>query len=327
MPRKPRLEAEGLFYHIISRGIERREIFKGEGDCDDFLHRLGEALLDTKTELFAFCLMPNHFHLLLKSANTPVSTIMRRVLTGYAVNFNLRHKRIGHLFAGRYKAIICQEDPYFLELVRYIHLNPFRAKIVSDIKALERYPWSGHALIKNGKKKYAWYLPERVLSHFGDTKAKAKSAYSRFITDGIAEDKSIDFTGAGLKRSLAANAPGSSRAYQDFDDRILGDGDFVTSLISREDKKPVKNDQGQDLESLLEAVAKEFALNPKQIKGRSRAARLPEARAAVVYVASNYMGLTFAECARQLNIHKATAARLAVRGKDVVLGRNIEQWL
>ena len=106
MPRKARIDAPGALYHIICRGIERREIFKDDVDRNDFLDRVRNLLCETETPCFAWALMPNHFHLLLKTADVPISMIMRRLLTGYAAHFNRRYQRQGHLFQNRFKSIL-----------------------------------------------------------------------------------------------------------------------------------------------------------------------------------------------------------------------------
>jgi REP element-mobilizing transposase RayT len=124
MPRKARIDAPGAVHHIIVRGIERGIIFRDDKDRNDFLTRLGKILNETKTPCFAWALIPNHFHLLLKTGSLPVATVMGRLLTGYATSFNRRYHRSGHLFQNRYKSILCQEEAYLKELVRYIHLNP-----------------------------------------------------------------------------------------------------------------------------------------------------------------------------------------------------------
>ena len=147
MPRKARIDAPGALHHIIIRGIERRRIFTDDQDRDNFIERLGEIVSKTKTFCFAWALMPNHAHILLRTGQTPLSTVMRRLLTGYAVWYNRRHRRHGHLFQNRYKSILCQEDPYLLELVRYIHLNPLRAKMVKSLAESDRYPSSGHSAL------------------------------------------------------------------------------------------------------------------------------------------------------------------------------------
>ena len=123
IPRQARIDAPGTLHHIICRGIERRNIFKDNTDRNRFLERLGSVLQKTSTPCYGWALIPNHFHLLLKTGKEPIAQIMRRLLTGYAVTFNRRHRRYGRLFQNRYKSILCQENTYLLELVRYIHLH------------------------------------------------------------------------------------------------------------------------------------------------------------------------------------------------------------
>ena len=165
MPRQARLDAPGVLQHVMARGIERRKIFLDDKDRTSFLERLAIILEETQTQCYAWALIPNHFHLLLRTGlsasadasrcragPTPLSTVMRRLMTGYAVTFNIRHRRSGHLFQNRYKSVICEEDPYLLELIRYIHLNPLRAKLVRDLKELDKYPWCGHSAILGRRK-------------------------------------------------------------------------------------------------------------------------------------------------------------------------------
>jgi len=160
MPRQPRLDAPGVLQHVMARGIERRKIFWDDKDRSSFLERLAMIFEETQTQCYAWALIPNHFHLLLRTSlsasadasrcragPTSLSTVMRRLMTGYAVTFNIRHRRSGHLFQNRYKSVVCEEDPYLLELIRYIHLNPLRAGLVEDLNALDKYPWTGHSTI------------------------------------------------------------------------------------------------------------------------------------------------------------------------------------
>ncbi|MGD0919811.1 MAG: transposase, partial [Thermodesulfobacteriota bacterium] len=133
MPRQPRLDAPGALHHLMGRGIQRTQIFRTDRDREDFLNRLQELCRDENLIVYAWSLMTNHYHLLVRTGRQSLSKTMRKLLTGYAVNFNLRHRRNGHLFQNRYKSIICEEDPYLLELTRYIHLNPIRAGIVGKL--------------------------------------------------------------------------------------------------------------------------------------------------------------------------------------------------
>jgi putative transposase len=136
----------------MARGIERRVIFKNDKDRRSFVNRFAAVLDHTQTQCYAWALIPNHFHALLRTGPTPLSQVMRRLMTGYAVTFNKRHKRSGHLFQNRYKSVVCKEDVYLLELIRYIHLNPMRAGLVKNLSELDDYPWTGHSTILGHRK-------------------------------------------------------------------------------------------------------------------------------------------------------------------------------
>src|SRR5262249_47556309 len=145
-------------------------------------------------------LMPNHFHLLIRSADRPLSDLMRSLMTSYAGYFNRRHRRSGHLFQNRYKAILCQEDSYFLELGRYIHLNPVRAGIVKRLSDLDTYRWTGHAAVV-GHADIAWQDTQELLSRFHRRTAEAVSLYRKFVEDGWKMGDRPDLMGGGLRRS------------------------------------------------------------------------------------------------------------------------------
>lgn len=119
MPRKARIDAPGALHHIIIRGIERKAVFKDSADRDNSIERLGRIITETDTGCYAWVLMTNHIHILLKTGLAPIATVMRRLLTGYAVSFNRRHRRHGHLFQNRYKSFSCKEDVYLKELEKY----------------------------------------------------------------------------------------------------------------------------------------------------------------------------------------------------------------
>src|SRR4030066_2560192 len=141
MPRSARLDAPGVLHHVMGRGNEKRKIFLDDQDRVDFINRLGKLVKEDLMDVYAWSILSNHFHILCKTKKRPLSSSMRKLLTGYAVNFNKRHRRHGHLFQNRYKSIVCQEDVYLAELVRYIHLNPLRAGMVSSVCELAEYPY------------------------------------------------------------------------------------------------------------------------------------------------------------------------------------------
>ena len=235
MPRRSRIDTTGALHHIMVRGIEKGTIFRNDSDRNQFLERLENILQDTKTPCYAWALIPNHFHLLLRTGNVPISTVMRRLLTGYALWFNRTHRRHGHLFQNRFKSILCQEDAYLLELVRYIHLNPIRAKLVKDLDELSRYPYCGHGVLM-GRANNSWQDTQWVLGMFGKKLGAARRAYRIFVAAGIAEGKRRDLTGGGLVRSAGGwegvKALREEKVYQNNDDRILGNGDFVERVLA-----------------------------------------------------------------------------------------------
>ena len=200
MPRRSRIDAPGALHHIIARGIEQREIFKDDQDRNIFLDRLGVVLTDTETVCYAWALIPNHFHLLLRTGSFPIATVMRRLLTGYAIYHNRRHRRFGHLFQNRYKSILCQEDVYLLELVRYIHLNPLRARLVPDLSHLDKYSFVGHSVIM-GKTKINWQDVGTILKMFDKKVGSACRKYRAFVERGISKGRRPDLIGGGLIRS------------------------------------------------------------------------------------------------------------------------------
>ena len=147
MARTARLDAPGVFYHVMIRGIERRNIFRNRKDREDLLERLSRLLPETRTACYAWAFLSNHAHFLFRTGEIPLSNFMRRLLTGYVVGFNHRHARHGQLFQNRFKSIVCQEEVYLKELVRYIHLNPIRAGLVAGTDKLDRYPYCGHSAL------------------------------------------------------------------------------------------------------------------------------------------------------------------------------------
>lgn len=159
----------------MSRGIERRHIFKDATDREEFLARVARLVPDTQTACYAGVLMPNHVHVRLRTGRVPLPTLMRRLLTGYAVRFNRRHHRHGLLFQKRYHSVVCQEDRYFRELVRSLHLTPLRAGLGATSTELNQYPYGGQSALL-GKVNRSWPATEDVLRSFGTTVARARTA-------------------------------------------------------------------------------------------------------------------------------------------------------
>ncbi|AAR34281.1 transposase [Geobacter sulfurreducens] len=307
MPRSARIDIPNLLQHVIVRGIERRDIFLSDDDRWDFRNRLQKLLLEMDVDCLAWSLMSNHFHLLLRPTRTPLAPFMRRLLTGYAVSFNLRHNRSGHLFQNRYKSIVCDEDSYLLELVRYIHLNPLRAGIVADLGALDTFPWSGHAMLM-GKIVLEGQGINEVLRYFGPGVSASRRTYREFMADGVLQGERPDLVG---KRSGASGGgcPASDR-------RILGDENFVEQLKTEEClhqqlRRPMS------IESIVATIADQYGVAPKAIASKSRLPRTLDARAVVCYTAVEE-GHTGAEVGRVLGMTRSGVAIARRRGEEVL---------
>lgn len=318
MPRKSRIDAPGALHHIVVRGIDRKDIFHDQKDYALFMDRLGALITETRTSCYAWALIPNHFHLLLRTGNVPISVLMKRLLTGYAVNFNKRYNRSGHLFQNRYKSILCQEDTYLLELVRYIHLNPIRAGLVKEYKELSHYDYCGHAAIM-GHKDLTWQDTAYVLGLFN-----TKSAYSRFVRSGIGQNRP-DLTGGGLLRShggwTGVKLLRESGHYQKSDERILGDGQFVQEVLKRAEErfneKYLLKIKGYDLPALITRIAALYQLTPDQITDGIRDVKRTSARSVLCYWATDKLGMTQSQLAHLLNRTPTAIVYAVRRGREI----------
>jgi len=330
MPRQARIDAPGAVHHIICRGIERRKIFVDEIDREMFLSRLGDVLLKTGTRCFAWVLIPNHFHVLLETEKVPIATVMSRVLTGYAVEHNLRHHRVGHLFQNRYKSILCQKESYLLELVRYIHLNPLRAGIVSSMTELGRFRFSGHNGIVTGSA-VPWQDADEVLTRFGQSAKEARIAYEKFVAEGIALGKRPDLIGGGLLRSSGGwQEVQWARQAGEFlksDERILGDSEFVERVLAATREHIDENCSNHchcgpvSVDAIAERVAKVLGIELEKVwqTGKNRA--VVQARTLLCYWATKEGGITETDLAKKLRLTQSAVSKAASRGEELVKAR------
>jgi len=324
MPRKSRIDAPGALHHIIARGIDRGLIFRDEEDRHRWIDRFGGLLAETGTACYAWALLPNHFHLLLRTGGVPVAGLMRRLLTGYAIGFNHRHRRWGHLFQNRYKSILCQEEAYLLELVRYIHLNPLRARMVESLEALDDYPYCGHSVLM-GRQPADWQDTATILNRFGRRRAKARRDYREFLSKGIELGRRPELTGGGLIRSLGGwdevKAQRRQRATMKGDERILGDSEYVAGVLraaseSLQRKYQLKA-QGLDVDKVAERVAALLELPVEAVWAAGKHRKTVEARSLLCYWSVRQLGLSMSSLARRLGISPTSVSQSAVRGEGL----------
>jgi putative transposase len=335
MPRLARLDAPGIVHHVMIRGIERRNIFRDNTDRNDMVDRLADLLPVTNTSCYAWAFLSNHAHFLFRSGDQGLSTFMRRLLTGYAVRFNRRHKRHGQLFQNRYKSIICQEDIYLRELVRYIHLNPLRAKVVDDIKKLDRYKYCGHSVLM-GKIACDWQETKHVFSYFGASVSKGRRGYYKYIKEGIDQGRRPELVGGGLIRSLGgwAEAKKLRLKGQDRikgDERILGDSDFVMQVLSeaneRMDRRYELKSRGYTVETLEKRVLGLFQIEKEELYSKSRQKVRAEARSVFCYWAVRELGLEGTQMAKRLGMSQPGVAYAVKKGERIVKQRHIQMMV
>ena len=243
-----------------------------------------------------------------------LASFMRRLLTGYAVYFNRQHSRSGHLFQNRYKSIVCEEEPYLLELVRYIHLNPLRVGLVDDLAGLDNYPWSGHAVLM-GNRQLEGQEQKEILLRFGKNVKKARSAYRQFIADGVSAGHRDDLVGGGLKRSRAQST--EAEGWGNFDERILGSGEFVDTLQQQELLRnrilvPIS------LPELISRAAAVLNLPEEAVRRPGKAKPVAEARGIITYLAIRELGFKGIEVGKELHL-TSSGVSIALRRGEMLL--------
>lgn len=320
MPRRARLDAPGTLHHVIIRGIEGREIVADEKDREEFLTRLGDVATATGTKIYAWALLPNHAHMLVRSGPEGLPRFMRRFLTGYAITYNRRHRRHGHLFQNRYRSIVCEEDTYFQELVRYIHLNPLRAKLVPDLSHLDRYRWCGHAGVV-GRVIRPWQDRTYVLSWFGRTHHASIQTYREYVKEGIPQGRRPELVGGGLRRSRGGWAEVQAvRRRRDrvlADERILGRGEFVERLLRAGDERirtqRVREQSLGKAQEVILNLCRRKQISAKELRMGSRRRQISAVRSQIAVHLVTELGLSLAEAARHLGVSTSGIARAMAR--------------
>ena len=322
MPRHARLDTSGTIHHVIGRSIAEKKAFGTKKDKEDFLRRIAKHCEEMAFTIYAWAIMDTHFHILLRTGNISLSSSMRKILTGYAVNFNRRHRRYGHLFQNRFKSIVCEQDPYLLELTRYIHLNPLRSGVVKDMDELDIYPWTGHSVIM-GAQNHSWQDRGAILAYFGKTEGTARRSYRRFVEGGIAMGKRTDLIGGGLIRSAGgwSEVISMRRRYKPTasDARILGSGTFVGTVLAKSDQKKgdaVRWKTITDLSVLANIIAKNEGIDISDLLSGSRKPQLVRARRLLSQIAVKMFNYTGATVARYLGVTTSLVNRM-VHQKEV----------
>ena len=290
MARKLRIEIEGGLYHVISRGNDRQDIFHSPEDHAKFISLIEKAKEQLGFYLYAYCLMSNHLHLLIERRSETVGRTMQRVLTGYSQYYNRRYHKVGHVFQGRHKAILCQSDQYLTKLIRYIHFNPVRAKMV---ETPEEYPFSSHRAYL-GIEPYGVVDVDPVLRRFGPHKRKALERYAAFMREP-ANEREDDIT------RFDANG------------EILGTDEFVDETIHRMGEVDMWASKHLDVtafivEILLSAIEDVLEIDRDDFFGAVKNSRMIAARELFILIGKE-SGASITELSKLVGIDQSTASR------------------
>ena len=311
MARPLRIEYPGAFYHVMNRGQSRRNIFMEDKGRHSFLDLLADIARLWQVEIYAYCLMDNHYHLLLSTPTGGLSRAMRHLDGIYTQKFNRVHHRDGPLFRGRYKAILIDAEEYFLSVVRYIHQNPLGAGVVSDI---DRYRWSSHWGYLNKKQCPDWLDTRSVMSRFGGLKE-----YRRFMHEEIEEEIEEFYRGPYRKP-------------------VLGSKEFIGRVKERlGDKARVEQEKpqsrrifGVDLEAIVAATAREYGKGVEELRQRKRGGE-NEARMVAIYLGRRLGGHKHEEIGKTVgleNTSSVSSAYLLMKervGKEKRLERKVRR--
>ncbi len=282
MARKPRIHFSGAFYHVIVRGNDGQDIFLKSEDYEFYLRLLEEYKKRFHFRICAYAFMTNHAHLLLEVSEVPLARIMQVIQFRYARKFNFRYGREGHLFQGRYRAILCDKERYFLVLSAYIHLNPVRGGLA---RHPSQYPWSSYRFYV-GTERSGLIDRELILSLFGGRGQQAQRAYERFVNARMHDGKADDF-------------------YDIKDQRFLGDEDFIQEvrLSSGEAKQASGN---VSIEKLISAVSNVTGIEKVSFYSATRGREGAWGRAVVAYLGRKMCGYVNSEIAKHFGRDPAT---------------------
>lgn len=302
------------------RGIEGRSIFRDDRDREELLTRLAALVETTGLTVYAWALLPNHAHLLVRTGPRSLGRVMRSLLTGYAGAFNRKHRRRGHLFQNRYRSVVVEEDPYFLELVRYLHLNPLRAGLVPDLAALDRYPWSGHCSLM-GHSSRPWQALQTVLAHFGPSLFRARRQYHAFVAAGIPLGRRPELQGGGLVRSAggwkAVHQLRRGREAYLSDERVLGSSEFVEELLKHMDAPTSQSPKQISLTILIRRVCAAVGIQSEALTASGRRPSVSRAREGIAYLWTEMLGQNGRQLAAVLGVKSPAVYKAAQRGSKV----------
>ncbi len=321
MSNKKRPDYPNALHHVIARGVAKQKIFSDSNDYQYFLNKLGQYLKCKKVKCFAWVLMPNHFHLLTQRTTIPIEKFMQPFLTSYAMYYNKRHDRPGHLFQNRFKSILCQQDSYFFTLIKYIHRNPLRAKLVKNLDELSMFPWCGHGALL-GQKAYDWHDVSAVWDFFNNDHEKAIGDYHKAMLADLTEKELANAKfGTILKVKNIGWKHRDTLTDQEknlSDVGILGDQYFIRNALSKRNIIRTAHDEDFVFENLAMQAASLCNTSHQLLFTQRRSPSVMQARSIASAWAVDVFQRTPTEIALYLGVSVKTAYRLINRGRQLI---------
>lgn len=303
MPRPPRLDTTGAVSHVVARGNERRPLFRDDADREKYLELLGEACVRHGARVLAYALMPNHVHLAIQTGPVPVSRVVHDVHARYAQHFNRRWDRVGHLFQGRFKSLLVDRDAWLLELVRYIHRNPVKARLAPRP---EDFPWSSHRAYLGTAP--PWLAAEEALSLLAGSRAKARKLFQELVAGPAPDRYDPDEAPLGA---------------------VVGGEDFVRAAFARAGQSDLVR-RNLTPEKVVEVVAPREGVCAADLAGPARIRSLSHARSLCALLGRDVGGISLARTARFFRRDPSTISRdvAALERRiagDPALARRVEE--
>lgn len=316
MPRMMRFEYVGSLVHIMARGLDGKNIFIDDHDKQEFLVRFARIRRECGYRCLSWCLMPNHYHLFLRTNEQPMSALMRPLNGGYARWFNHKYHRHGYLFQDRFKSVLCQDQEYARQLIRYIHLNPVRSGEVDSIKMLRNWPWCGHGYLLNipGAIGSSFQDRNEALRRFGSMLERAVPLYMKYLKEGINETN-LEISGQ-LPDDALFEIAGSHKGWP----AVIGDADFAKNAMSCHQVAVRRRHRQADYQNVLESIAKQVTTRCKipqiQLFQKGRKDIRSQAREQFCYQAYYKEKIPFGIIAQYLKGTISPVVLLARKGKE-----------
>jgi REP element-mobilizing transposase RayT len=317
MPTKKRITVPGAIAHIMARGIDGRDIFCDDADRSYFLGLLASVVSKTGYHCYGWVLMNNHYHLIVRTSEQPLNSLMRVLNSLYAKYYNTKYARRGYLFQDRFKSILSQDQHYLEELIRYVHLNPVRAGICANIKELDAYPWCGHTVLM-GKAGNAFQTTEAVLRRFGKDEKTSRKNYREFIRQGIGTIEEEWIVKAVRESNKGVEKKDAPSCW------VIGEQEFVSSVMKKNAEK-VRTElicrQYWSLDKAAEKICTMHKIDRETFMKRNSQAAQSVCRKKFAFICFRILGYTVAEIARYIHLSGPAVSWAVKQGAELMTKR------